>query len=75
MQSRNFRHGLALGRGETPDAQATVEGVATARATARLAQRHGLSLPICTATAALTEGRLTVRDAMDQLLSRPLKEE
>jgi glycerol-3-phosphate dehydrogenase (NAD(P)+) len=31
-QSRNFRYGLALGRGEAPDPAATVEGIATARA-------------------------------------------
>ncbi len=73
--SRNFRFGQALGAGAAFDPTITVEGAATARATAHLARRHALSLPICTATAALTEGRLTVAAAMDQLLSRPLKEE
>lgn len=73
--SRNFRFGLSLGRGEDFDPAVTVEGAATARAAARLAEKHGLSLPITQATADLTTGDLTVRAAMDQLLSRPLKEE
>lgn len=73
--SRNFRFGLSLGRGEDFDPAITVEGAATARAAAGLAERHSLSLPITQATAALTTGDLTVRSAMDQLLSRPLKEE
>ncbi|MBP0484303.1 NAD(P)H-dependent glycerol-3-phosphate dehydrogenase [Sagittula salina] len=74
-QSRNFRFGLSLGRGEDFDPSVTVEGAATARAAARVARENGLPLPITAAVAELTTGDLTVRDAMDQLLSRPLKEE
>ena len=73
--SRNYRYGKALGDGTPFDPNITVEGAATARAAATLADRHGVGAPICTATAALTEGRLTVSEAMDHLLSRPLKEE
>ena len=73
--SRNYRFGQALGRDAAFDPNITVEGAATARAAARLAEEHRLPLPICTATAALVEGRLTVAQTMDQLLSRPLKEE
>ncbi|MFW2588405.1 NAD(P)H-dependent glycerol-3-phosphate dehydrogenase [Sagittula sp. SSi028] len=74
-QSRNFRFGLSLGHGEDFEPSVTVEGAATARAAAQLADRHGLSLPITQAVASLTTGDLTVADALDQLLSRPLKEE
>lgn len=74
-QSRNYRFGLSLGRGETFDPSVTVEGVATARAMQDQAQRQGLDLPITAAVTALVVGELKVREAMDMLLSRPLKEE
>lgn len=73
--SRNFSHGEALGRGATPDPRATVEGVATAQAVAKLAARDGLDLPICTAVAALTTGASRPADILSALLTRPLKEE
>ncbi|GHC51470.1 NAD(P)H-dependent glycerol-3-phosphate dehydrogenase [Neogemmobacter tilapiae] len=73
-QSRNFRHGLALGKGEAPPA-ATVEGVATAQAVARLAGQLGLEMPVTAQVAALVTGRQTVKNALESLLTRPLKEE
>ncbi len=73
--SRNYGYGLALGRGESFDPAVTVEGAATARAAARLAIDLSLPLPVCTAVADLTQGRLIVPQAMDTLLSRPLKDE
>ncbi|PYG30980.1 NAD(P)H-dependent glycerol-3-phosphate dehydrogenase [Pelagimonas varians] len=73
--SRNYQLGLALGRKEIFDPSVTVEGAATAQAMDRIAIDTGLSLPICHAVAALTQGRVTVDDVMAQLLSRPLKEE
>lgn len=73
--SRNYRFGLSLGRGEPFDPAVTVEGAATAQAAARLAQDHEIVLPVCAAVSDLTQGRLTVRQAMDTLLSRPLKDE
>ena len=73
--SRNYRFGLALGHGEIFDPSVTVEGAATAHAAARLATDLNLLLPVCTAVSELTQGRLTVRQAMDTLLSRPLKDE
>ena len=72
--SRNFALGHALGAGTAP-AHATVEGVATAEAALRLADRHGVDLPVTRAAAALVAGRLTVEDAMRQLLDRDLTEE
>lgn len=73
--SRNYRFGLSLGRGETFDPNLTVEGAATARAADRLSQEMDLPLPVCSAVAALALGELTARQAMDRLLSRPLKDE
>lgn len=74
-QSRNYRYGLALGRGEAFDPATTVEGAPTARAAARLAGDLALDLPVTATVAALTEGTVTVTGAMQDLLARPLKEE
>ncbi|PTV95181.1 glycerol-3-phosphate dehydrogenase (NAD(P)+) [Rhodobacter aestuarii] len=74
-QSRNFRFGLALGKGEDFDPATTVEGAATARAAVQLGQRHGVDLPITAMVAALVAKDLSVSDAAAALLSRPLKEE
>lgn len=74
-QSRNYRYGMALGAGTEFDKTTTVEGVATAKAMADIAQKEGLDLPICTTVNAICEGHITVPEALNQLLSRPLKEE
>lgn len=73
--SRNYRHGLHLGRGEPPEAGVTVEGAATARAAARLGERLGIDLPVTEVVAALAEGRAGVGEALRRLLDRPLKAE
>ncbi|MDO5621209.1 MAG: NAD(P)H-dependent glycerol-3-phosphate dehydrogenase [Paracoccus sp. (in: a-proteobacteria)] len=74
-QSRNFRFGAALGAGQPFDPATTVEGAATARAAARLADARGLDLPVTAMVARLAAGDLAVQDAMKALLNRPLKEE
>lgn len=74
-QSRNYRYGLALGRGEPFDPSVTVEGVATAQAVAQLARTLDLDLPITATLAELTLGRSSVAAALTALLSRPLKQE
>ncbi len=73
--SRNYRRGLALGRGAAFDPAVTVEGAATARAIAQRAARLGVEMPITEAVVALLEGRLDVPQAMHMLLSRPLRAE
>ena len=74
-QSRNYRLGLALGRGDTFDPGTTVEGAATASAVYDLSQAADLDMPITAAVAAVLDGRQDVPDAMKSLLARPLKEE
>ena len=74
-QSRNTRFGYSLGSGEAFDASITVEGAATARAVLARARAEGLDMPITHAIAALVTGELRVAQAVDMLLSRPLKEE
>lgn len=73
--SRNFRFGLSLGSGAAFDPAVTVEGAATARAVARIAAADGIEMPISTLVAGLAEGSIDVKQAMEILLARPLKEE
>lgn len=75
VQSRNFRFGQALGARQPFDAATTVEGVATARAVAALSRRMGEDMPIAAMVARLSEGRMTVDEAVHILMTRPLKEE
>lgn len=74
-QSRNFRYGVALGQGEGFDPNTTVEGVATARAVVDLSRRIGIDMPVAGMVAALSAHRITVAEATQALLTRPLKEE
>ncbi|MFZ0097832.1 MAG: NAD(P)H-dependent glycerol-3-phosphate dehydrogenase [Gemmobacter sp.] len=73
--SRNFRFGRALGAGQPFDPTTTVEGAATARAVARIARDEKIDMPISTMVAALVDGKIGLADAMQSLLSRPLKPE
>ena len=73
--SRNYRFGLALGRGEPFDSATTVEGRATSHAVNAWAAELAVDMPICSAVAALSEGEISVAEALQTLLSRPLKEE
>lgn len=74
-QSRNMQFGLSLGRNDVFDPTITVEGAATARAALKRAQTLDLDMPITAAVVALLDGQVSLRQAMDMLLSRPLKEE
>jgi glycerol-3-phosphate dehydrogenase (NAD(P)+) len=76
--SRNFSLGHALGRGQSlaeilASRQAVTEGVATAPAL--LARAQGVDMPICATVAALLGGGTTLREAIDALLARPLRDE
>ncbi len=73
--SRNFRYGLSLGRSESFDKTVTVEGAATAHAAKDRARTLGLEMPITAAVTDLIDAKLDVRQAMEMLLARPLKEE
>ena len=74
-KSRNFGFGLSIGCGRTPVPGSTVEGIATAKAVANLAVIRKIDMPITAAVAALLEQKITVGQAIELLLSRPLKEE
>ncbi len=78
--SRNFRFGLAIGKGgpiqsASQPGQPLAEGAATAPALVERARRHGIELPIAEATAAILAGMLPLDSAIPHLMSRPLKSE
>ena len=73
--SRNYRFGVALGQGVEFDPRITVEGAATARATLSRARDMQIEMPITAAVVGFLEGAIDILQAMEMLLSRPLKEE
>ena len=80
MQSRNFSMGAALGEGKTLEEilktrSSVTEGVHTARAVIEIAQKHGVDMPVSKAVYDILEGNVTIDEAMDNLLDRPLKTE
>ncbi|MEO7221052.1 MAG: NAD(P)H-dependent glycerol-3-phosphate dehydrogenase [Devosia sp.] len=73
-QSRNYRHGVALGRGE-PQPASLAEGVFTAPVAQLLARTAGVDAPLIDAVNLLLEGNLTITTIVAGLMSRPLKRE
>jgi glycerol-3-phosphate dehydrogenase (NAD(P)+) len=76
-QSRNFSLGIALGQGR-PEAlrgDKLAEGAATAPALVELAKQTSVDMPIAAAVAAVLDGRLSVDQATESLLTRPLRAE
>lgn len=74
-QSRNYRYGLAIGSGQTPDASMTVEGLPTIAAAQALGARAGVELPLLTALYDLLYQQQPLAEVLQRLLSRPLKQE
>jgi glycerol-3-phosphate dehydrogenase (NAD(P)+) len=73
-QSRNFSYGLALGEGRAPEDK-LAEGAFTARALVELANEKKIEMPIATAVAAVLDGKFSVDQAIESLLTRPFKAE
>jgi glycerol-3-phosphate dehydrogenase (NAD(P)+) len=79
-QSRNMSLGRALGRGESLSQAlagklAVTEGVYTATAVCRIAEEKGIDMPISAAVCDVVDGRIGVKEAIEQLMQRPLKAE
>ena len=74
-QSRNFSCGVALGKGETPDQGKLAEGVFTAPVLLEMARAKNVDMPISAAVAAVLAGKLSVDEAIESLLTRPIKAE
>lgn len=74
-QSRNFTYGIALAQEKDLSHFKLAEGVATAKIAAQLCREQKIDAPIIEATANLLDQKLTVHQAMESLLMRPLKYE
>ena len=79
-QSRNMSLGRALGQGQKLDdvlgaRRSVAEGVYTAAAVVRLADEHGIEMPIAAAVHAIVSGALDVDTAIEALLARPFRAE
>lgn len=74
-QSRNFRYGMAMGENEPLDEMPLAEGAHTAEVALRIAKRHNIDTPIIEVIVNVLEKRLTAREAIHALLTRPLKRE
>jgi glycerol-3-phosphate dehydrogenase (NAD(P)+) len=79
-QSRNFSLGLGLGQGKSAaslmaDRRTVAEGAFTAPVLVEAARVAGVEMPISEAVAALLEGKVDVKGAVEALLARPLKDE
>ena len=74
-QSRNFAYGMALGGGESLENRPLAEGVATAGIAARIARERDIQAPITSAVEAILAGRMSINQAVEALMSRPLKSE
>ncbi|KAB8125173.1 NAD(P)-dependent glycerol-3-phosphate dehydrogenase [Komagataeibacter medellinensis] len=80
LASRNYRLGLAIGKGSpAQEAANTLEGVAEGMATApalhQLALRHGVNAPVIATVSHLLAGTITMTDASRQLQARPVGHE
>jgi len=77
MQSRNFSLGVQLGEGRTLDQilaerNAVTEGVYTAAAVAKLADRLNVDMPICKAVDGLLNKGIDLETIIAGLLNRPV---
>ena len=74
-QSRNFSYGIAMGQGAKLEGLPLAEGVHTASIAFSLAKKTGIQTPIIEAVVNVLEKRVTAREAVHTLLTRPLKRE
>jgi glycerol-3-phosphate dehydrogenase (NAD(P)+) len=77
-QSRNFSFGVDLANGVAPNVAGEgkfSEGSITAPVLVEMARDKGIEMPISAAIVAVLTGQETVKQAIERLLSRPLKSE
>ena len=77
-QSRNFSFGVALGKGETPEAAARgklAEGAFTAPVLLEMARAKKVEMPIAAAVADVLAKKMSVDQAIESLLARPVRAE
>jgi glycerol-3-phosphate dehydrogenase (NAD(P)+) len=78
LKSRNFAFGYDLGRG-LPRQEAgggkLAEGVATARVLVEMATARGIDMPLAAAVDGVLDGRCSIEQAIEALMTRPVKAE
>lgn len=77
-QSRNHRFGVLLGQGLSVEAALqqigqVVEGVKTTERIQRLLAHHQVDMPISQCVAEVLQAQITVKEAVQQLMARPLR--
>ena len=80
IHSRNFRCGRLLGKGYKPeDAIKEIgmvsEGMYTAEVVKELSEQTGVDMPIFNAIYDVINGNITVQEAMEDLMCRPIGRE
>jgi glycerol-3-phosphate dehydrogenase (NAD(P)+) len=73
-QSRNYRHGAALGKGGAVPTE-LAEGVFTAPVALQIARQAGVDAPLIEAVNLLLSGNVKIEKIVAGLMSRPLKRE
>lgn len=79
-QSRNFSFGLRLGEGFLASELIAAggklaEGAYSARVAVKLGHKHQVELPICETVAQMIDADMSIDDALNTLMARPLKSE
>ena len=78
VASRNYSFGIALGKGQSPavaGAGKLAEGIFTAPVLLEMAQARSIEMPIASAVVDILQGRASVGDAIEKLLTRPFRAE
>ena len=80
MHSRNYRAGLLIGQGKTPqeameEVGAVVEGYYAAESIHQLSQREDVEMPISSCVYEVLYHGMAVRDVVRQLMTRAKKDE
>jgi glycerol-3-phosphate dehydrogenase (NAD(P)+) len=73
-QSRNFSFGVSLAKGVAPDGK-LAEGAFTAPVLLEMAREKNIDMPISVAVADVIAKRMSVDQAIESLLTRPIKSE
>ena len=80
MHSRNYRAGILIGQGKTPqeameEVGAVVEGYYAAESVHQLSQREGVEMPICRCAYEVLYHGKQVQDVVRELMTRAKKDE
>jgi glycerol-3-phosphate dehydrogenase (NAD(P)+) len=76
-QSRNYSFGIAVGKGHPPTKPGAqlAEGIFTAPVLVEMATEKGVEMPIASAVVNILDGRESVDEAIENLLTRPFRAE